>query len=684
MPAERNTDERKRKVRTEHAPYKPRKPQKEKVKNQPKSSAQPVQKKKRDHLTLYDWLQVFAWIDDHPNVSQDKVVAHFKNCATGALVFDQSTLSQRLRNRADIEARSKSFANALSTKRVRVVTRPDVERALFLWVKHMEAKRETVTGAMLVAKRGKYEKEFNVPEDERLSGDGWVPGFKKAHNIKEYRRHGEAGSVDLEAVARERMQAILGKFAPRDRFNFDETSFFAFASPDRGLATEAMSGKKKDKFRITIGVACNADGSEKLPLLFIGRYAKPRCFGSHPPREHGFDYHHNRKAWMTMVIFDEWLRKLDIKFGKEKRRICLTVDNFSAHYIDYEPRNIRLEFFEPNLTSYVQPCDAGIIRTIKALYRKAFCLRAVELDEADEPDIYKINLLKAMLMVQQAWDAVDAKTISNCWRHAKIQPTDALTTAVVQANPAAVTASIPATKDMAAWDVVLLFATSDEMRLLQAEEKLRDVLGVRYVEEEWQPVLKVVMDAENNQQKAVKGIDQVSQTHLGFEISKHRPDNIGSSSTPTKGRPPLPQLQSAEEDLMKVVQDLKARRRIIGAPLTLEEMLNPVGGDEIGEREFHFEDDDEIMARVRHEQAVARGEVIELDSEDEEDDDHPRLSTREIMDLCTQLERACISENDPETSLDFLHGLRRFRIHLRRREAMGAKQTTLTNWFKPN
>ncbi|CAA7260467.1 unnamed protein product [Cyclocybe aegerita] len=139
-----------------------------------------------------------------------------------------------------------------------------------------------------------------------------------------------------------------------------------------------------------------------------------------------------------------------------------------------------------------------------------------------------------------------------------------------------------------------------------------------------------------------------------------------------------------QEDLMKVVQDLKARRRIIGAPLTLEEMLNPVGGDEIGEREFHFEDDDEIVARVRHEQAVARGEVIELDSEDEEDDDHPRLSTREIMDLCTQLERACISENDPETSLDFLHGLRRFRIHLRRREAMGAKQTTLTNWFKPN
>jgi hypothetical protein len=36
-----------------------------------------------------------------------------------------------------------------------------------------------------------------------------------------------------------------------------------------------MAGKKKEKFRITLGFACNADGSEKLPLLFIGKAKKP-------------------------------------------------------------------------------------------------------------------------------------------------------------------------------------------------------------------------------------------------------------------------------------------------------------------------------------------------------------------------------------------------------------------------
>jgi hypothetical protein len=38
------------------------------------------------------------------------------------------------------------------------MTWPDVEKALVLWVKHMEEKGETVTGPMLVAKHEKYKK----------------------------------------------------------------------------------------------------------------------------------------------------------------------------------------------------------------------------------------------------------------------------------------------------------------------------------------------------------------------------------------------------------------------------------------------------------------------------------------------------------------------------------------------
>jgi hypothetical protein len=75
--------------------------------------------------------------------------------------------------------------------------------------------------------------------------------------------------------------------------------------PERGLATEKMSGKKKDKFRITVGFACNADGSEKMPPFYIGKAAKPVCFDRRSPNTYGFYYRNNKKAWMTAVLFEE-------------------------------------------------------------------------------------------------------------------------------------------------------------------------------------------------------------------------------------------------------------------------------------------------------------------------------------------------------------------------------------------
>jgi len=109
----------------------------------------------------------------------------------------------------------------------------------------------------------------------------------------------------LVKTERRRIREVLAPFAPKDRWNFDESSFFAFAPPDRGLAFRQMSGKKRSKFHISIGFACNANGSEKMPLVFIGKYKWPRCFKEKTPTQHGFYYRNNKKAWMTSDLFEE-------------------------------------------------------------------------------------------------------------------------------------------------------------------------------------------------------------------------------------------------------------------------------------------------------------------------------------------------------------------------------------------
>ncbi|KAJ8091207.1 hypothetical protein PM082_004183 [Marasmius tenuissimus] len=99
----------------------------------------------------------------------------------------------------------------------------------------MEKKGDSVTRPMLIEKRKRFKMLFNVPDDKKLKGTGWLISFKAAYQLWERRRHGEDGSVDIRRVGakRERMWKWFSRYALEDRFNVDETSFFPSALPDR-------------------------------------------------------------------------------------------------------------------------------------------------------------------------------------------------------------------------------------------------------------------------------------------------------------------------------------------------------------------------------------------------------------------------------------------------------------------
>jgi hypothetical protein len=96
----------------------------------PKTSAQLVVKQKQDDSTLHDWLTVLGFINKHPYISHEAVVAHFKMLATGALLLMQGTLSHKLRpgTRAELEWCALQTPNALLSKHSQVVTAPKVDR----------------------------------------------------------------------------------------------------------------------------------------------------------------------------------------------------------------------------------------------------------------------------------------------------------------------------------------------------------------------------------------------------------------------------------------------------------------------------------------------------------------------------------------------------------------------------
>ena len=83
---------------------------------------------------------------------------------------------------------------------------------------------------------------------------------------------------------------------------------------------------------MTIFVAANMSGCDKLPLVIIVKSQNPRQIRTvkHLP----FDYYFNTTAWMTEVIFYGYCQKLNVQMMKKKRSILLFIDNCKAHPVN--------------------------------------------------------------------------------------------------------------------------------------------------------------------------------------------------------------------------------------------------------------------------------------------------------------------------------------------------------------
>ncbi|OWZ20797.1 Jerky protein [Phytophthora megakarya] len=268
------------------------------------------------------------------------------------------------------------------------------------------------------------EKFDSLPADKRPGfSKGWFYRFRKRQGIRCLRQHGEYASVNVESVVEGRasIHRITDQYRLCDIYNMDESAFFYHADAPRTLSRNPeVAGFKADKARLTMAAATNADGSDKLPLLFIGKSAKPRVFKGHNvTSEFGVEYTNTQKAWMNSEKFARWLHHLDLRMILEQRHILLLVGNVSSHAKPSVPLTNVNEFLPKNTTSVLQPLDQGIIACIKSHFTRIKVEDCIDRYIAGLPQ-EKISLLTALEWAHQAWSAVTPQTISNCWKHSGI------------------------------------------------------------------------------------------------------------------------------------------------------------------------------------------------------------------------------------------------------------------------
>ncbi|CAB3252374.1 unnamed protein product [Arctia plantaginis] len=268
-------------------------------------------------------------------------------------------------------------------KRTRVSEFPNIEKCLLEWIKQTLDKNIPIDEPLLKEKSKEFATKLGIQNFS--ASNGWLEGFKRRHDIAFKKAAGESKSVDQGVCNHwtKDLPNLLEGYKLDDIYNADET-------------------------------CVNMSGTDKLPLLIIGKSKRPRCFKG--VKTLPVDYANNTKAWMTKILFKDWLKKVDKQMKINRKKILLFIDNCAAHTDLPTLANVKVMFLPANTTSKLQPLDQGIIHTFKRFYRKEVVKHILtSLEENNSSDI---NVLLAMKFARKAWYLVNDVTVKNCFKKA--------------------------------------------------------------------------------------------------------------------------------------------------------------------------------------------------------------------------------------------------------------------------
>ncbi|XP_029410189.1 tigger transposable element-derived protein 2-like [Nannospalax galili] len=309
----------------------------------------------------------------------------------------------------------------------------DLDRVLIEWIQQRRSKDMPLTSLLVMKQARIYHEELNI-ESECEYSEGWLQKFKKRHGIKYLKMCSGKASTDCETAENyiDEFAKIISdeNLSPEQIYNADETALYWCYVPRKTLtmANERAPTDFRDaKQRLTVLGCANAAGTHKIKLAVIGQSLHPsylKDVSSLPVH-----YYANKKATVTRAIFSDWFNKHFVPAARihckkaglgGNCKILLFLDSCSAHPPPelLVKSNVFSIYLPHNVTSLIQPCNQGILRSLKSKYKHFFLnsmLASVNRGLKIQDFLKEFSLKDAIYAVANAWNDVDKSTLTKAW-----------------------------------------------------------------------------------------------------------------------------------------------------------------------------------------------------------------------------------------------------------------------------
>ncbi|KAH8029854.1 hypothetical protein HPB51_004889 [Rhipicephalus microplus] len=193
-------------------------------------------------------------------------------------------------------------------------------------------------------------------------------------------------------------------YRTRDVYAAQETALFYGALPHetRAFKEDPCAGGSRSTQRLTVFLCSNMDGSDKRPPLVVGKSDRPKCFqGS---KRIPIKYVSHPKAWMTSLLFCNWLCDFNASMVEQGRSVCLLVSRCAAHAIgELSLSNVRLCYVSADAQSSLPcPLNLGVVNRLKCAYRQSLIDRFLLNIQLER--VLAVDLYQALQMLVEAWN----------------------------------------------------------------------------------------------------------------------------------------------------------------------------------------------------------------------------------------------------------------------------------------